>query len=140
MRSRQADPASFWPPHCPNRECAQATQPRRSGFFRHGHYTTHALGRRIPRFLCRSCRRTMSSQTFDASYRLRRPYLEEAIIREIAQGASLRRVAQVLGINRKTVSRRLFRARRQTPPVDATTAGQRVAEARPQVTSAGKTI
>lgn len=82
----------------------------------------------------------MSSQTFDASYRLRRPYLEEAIIREIAQGASLRRVAQVLGINRKTVSRRLFRARRQTPPVDATTAGQRVAEARPQVTSAGKTI
>lgn len=55
----------------------------------------------------------MSSQTFDSTYRLRRPELEHAIIREIAQGSSLRRVAQVLGINRKTVSRRLFRARRQ---------------------------
>jgi len=55
----------------------------------------------------------MSSQTFDSTYRLRRPELEHAIIREIAQGSSLRRVALVLGINRKTVSRRLFRARRQ---------------------------
>jgi len=53
----------------------------------------------------------MSSQTFDSSYRLRMPDLEKAILREIAQGASLRRVARVLGINRKTVSRRLFRAR-----------------------------
>ena len=132
------DGMDFWPPHCPNPECAQASAPRKAGFFRHGHYTTRLHGRRVPRFLCRVCRRTMSSQTFDSTYRLRRPELEHAIIREMAQGASLRRVAQVLGINRKTVSRRLFRARRQ---IAATTQAESlVAEARRKVseeTSAG---
>jgi transposase-like protein len=54
----------------------------------------------------------MSSQTFHETYRLRRPELEEAIHREIHRGCSMRRVAEVLGINRKTVSRRLLRAER----------------------------
>jgi transposase-like protein len=102
---------SFWPPHCPNPGCEQANSARRGGFFRHGHYRTQVHGRRIPRFLCRSCRRTMSSQTFDETYRLRMPELEQAILDEISRGSSLRRVAEVLQINRKTVSRRLRRAR-----------------------------
>lgn len=113
MPLNSSDASAFWPPHCTNPDCAQSSAPQKAGFFRHGHYTTRLCGRRVPRFLCRVCRRTMSSQTFDSTYRLRRPELEHAIIREIAQGSSLRRVAQVLGINRKTVSRRLFRARRQ---------------------------
>lgn len=103
--------STFWPPFCPNKGCAQATTARRGGFFRHGHYRTRVHGRRIPRFLCRSCRRTMSSQTFDITYRLRMPELEQAIMDEISRGSSLRRVAEVLQINRKTVSRRLRRAR-----------------------------
>jgi transposase-like protein len=62
----------------------------------------------------------MSSQTFNSTYRLRKPELENAILQELAQGASMRRVAEILGINRKTVSRRLMRVRRQTtPPVEA---------------------
>ncbi len=104
---------SFWPPFCPNPTCAQATRAHKTGFFRHGHYTTQIHGYPIPRFLCRVCRHTMSSQTFHSTYRLRMPELEAAIIREIQQGSSLRRVADVLGINRKTVSRRLDRARHQ---------------------------
>lgn len=103
--------SNFWPPFCPNPGCEQASAARRGGFFRHGHYRTQVHGRRIPRFLCRSCRRTMSSQTFDVTYRLRMPELEQAIMEEIARGSSLRRVAEVLQINRKTVSRRLRRAR-----------------------------
>jgi len=111
------DPSDFWPPFCPNTGCAQASGSGRGGFFRHGHYSTRIYGRRIPRFLCRSCRRTMSSQTFDATYRLRMPGLETAILQEIARGSSLRKVAQVLCINRKTVSRRLKRA--STPALSA---------------------
>ena len=118
MPYTQRDADEFWPPRCTNPNCVQSSEPRKAGFFRHGHYTTRIQGRRVPRFLCRYCRRTMSSQTFDSSYRLRRPDLEHAIIREIAQGASLRRVAQVLGINRKTVSRRLYRVRRQSEIAD----------------------
>ena len=106
---------AFWPPFCPNSDCSQAAAPRPEAFLRHGHYTTRVQARRIPRFLCRSCRRTMSSQTFHVSYRLRRPDLEGAILKEIARGASLRRVAESLGVNRKTVSRRLRRARWQAP-------------------------
>jgi transposase-like protein len=111
LKGTPSDLGEFWPPYCTHQDCPQATAARRDGFFRHGYYTTRINGRRIPRFLCRTCRRTMSSQTFDETYRLRRPELEHAILKEIAQGASLRRVAQVLGINRKTVSRRLFRVR-----------------------------
>ena len=112
--SHVSDLRSFWPPCCPNRECPQADSAERSGFFRHGHYITRAHRRRIPRFLCRACRRTMSSQTFNSTYRLRRPELDNAILQELAHGASMRRVARVLGINRKTVSRRLLRSRRMT--------------------------
>jgi len=115
MRNPSRDKDAFWPPYCPNPDCTHAAQGQtstRPGFFRHGYYVTRFGTKRVPRFLCRACRRTMSSQTFHVSYRLRRPDLEHAILREIAQGASLRRVAQVLGVNRKTVSRRLSRARR----------------------------
>ena len=102
----------FWPPRCPNDECTQAAASRPRGFLRHGYYVTRVAPRRIPRFICRHCKRTVSSQTFDKTYRLRRPELEAAIVKEISLGASMRRVARVLGINRKTVSRRLIRARR----------------------------
>lgn len=102
--------SGFWPPRCPNSNCRQSASSDRSGFFRHGYYSSHAREHRIPRFLCRSCRTTMSSQTFDRTYRLRRPELDVAIEREVARGTSLRGVARALGINRKTVTRRLRRS------------------------------
>ena len=102
--------SGFWPPRCPNSACRQSASSDRGGFFRHGYYSSHAREHRIPRFLCRSCRTTMSSQTFDSTYRLRRPELDDAIEREVARGTSLRGVARTLGINRKTVTRRLRRA------------------------------
>ncbi|HKY32036.1 MAG TPA: hypothetical protein VJV23_05820 [Candidatus Polarisedimenticolia bacterium] len=140
--TRETDASTFWPPFCPNLECQQAGSSRRDGFFRHGHYRTRLHGRRIPRFLCRSCRRTMSSQTFDTTYRLRMPELDQAISDELARGSSLRRVAQVLCINRKTVTRRLNRARRLSavpaaPPAAAVAEPRRAKTARK---SAGKVV
>jgi len=110
---------SFWPPYCPGPDCPQSRKTLSDGFLRHGHYLTSVQRRRVPRFLCRRCRRTVSSQTFDRTYRLRRPNLEEEIIRGLAQGQSQRQIANLLGINRKTVSRRLMRSRNQNAQAQA---------------------
>lgn len=129
--------SGFWPPRCPNSACRQSASSDRGGFFRHGYYSSHAREHRIPRFLCRSCRTTMSSQTFDSTYRLRRPELDDAIEREVARGTSLRGVARTLGINRKTVTRRLRRAGAMKSAETSETRvagrshGHRVAEAPP---------
>jgi hypothetical protein len=81
----------------------------------------------------------MSSQTFDETYRLRMPGLEDAIFEEIARGSSLRRVAQVLKINRKTVSRRLRRASQARPaPLPAAAVAERLAVASNTISSRQK--
>ena len=83
----------------------------------------------------------MSSQTFNSTYRLRRPELENAILQELAHGASMRRVAVILGINRKTVSRRLLRVRRQTNvPAEAMTVRDITGKAVAEPGSGGQTI
>lgn len=133
--------SGFWPPRCPNSACRQSASSDRGGFFRHGYYSSHARQHRIPRFLCRSCRTTMSSQTFDSTYRLRRPELDDAIEREVARGTSLRGVARTLGINRKTVTRRLRRAGvlKSTEPATRNAGAareHRVAEASPAIRTA----
>lgn len=58
----------------------------------------------------------MSSQTFDVTYRLRQPDLGRLIAREVACGKSLRGVARALGVNRKTVYRRLRRMQEANRP------------------------
>lgn len=112
---------SFWPARCSNDACDQSRGDGK-GFFRHGHYISRARGSRIPRFLCRECRHTVSSQTFDRTYRLRRPDLDDEIRDAMARGTSLRGIARELGINRKTVSRRLRRAREMRGAADRETA------------------
>lgn len=125
----ESTPNRFWPPYCPNPECRKVERPAKAGFARHGHYSTRIEGRRIPRFICRNCRRTMSSQTFAETYRLRHPDLDEAILKQMAIGLSLRKVARILGVNRKTITRRLIRARRHPAAM--------VPAARPELTPAG---
>src|SRR5688500_7234572 len=107
------DAVGFWPPFCPNVGCEQPVVARRGGCFWHGYYSYRVYGRQIRSSLYSSCRRTMSSQTFVETDRLRMPGLQSAILEEIARGSSLRHVAQVLRINRKTVSRRLKRVSQQ---------------------------
>ena len=62
------------PPFCPWPACPEHLR-RRPGF-RFRHHGTYATRRRcVPRFLCLTCRRTFSRQTFSTSYYLKRPEL-----------------------------------------------------------------
>ncbi|MCK6445681.1 MAG: hypothetical protein L6Q99_04755, partial [Planctomycetes bacterium] len=67
-------PMHFHPKFCPRPDCpSHAGSPflfRRRGYFRRRCDT-----RKVPRFLCLTCSRGFSSQTFRVDYRLKRPDL-----------------------------------------------------------------
>ena len=63
----------FTPPFCPHPDCSQHTDPKPRFFRPHGSYRAKCRPWRIPRYACRTCRRTFSRQTFRMDYRDHRP-------------------------------------------------------------------
>ena len=65
------------PPHCPNPNCPfhNPLAQRLALYRRCGYHLRRSPPYRVPRFQCRHCRRTFSSQTFCTSYWLKRPEL-----------------------------------------------------------------
>ena len=100
------------PPHCPHSDCS-ASDPTNPFPFRHfGRYRRKCDGHHIRRFLCRTCGRTFSKQTFKTNYRHRIPYLNYPLARLLASKVTRRQAARILGVNRKTVERRYHRLAR----------------------------
>ncbi len=97
--------SDFKPPFCPWPECSEHLRPR-SGYRcrRHGSYSTDRR-RKIPRFLCWTCRRTFSRQTFSTSYYLKRPALLRRVAAGIVAGSALRQIARSLECAPNTVAR-----------------------------------
>ena len=60
--------------------------------------------RPVPRFLCLTCRRTFSLQTFTATYYLKRPELLVPIAAGLNAGSAHRQLARSLGCNPSTVT------------------------------------
>ena len=106
---RPAGKISFTPERCPWRACARHARPQPRFFVRFGSYRPDCSPHRIPRFRCKSCRRTFSSQTFRVEYRLRKPGIDEKVLRDLVSGVSLRQSARTLGVSRGTVEDRLVR-------------------------------
>lgn len=94
------------PPRCPNRACVQHATPTPRFFVRHGYYKPRCRRRPVPRFRCRTCRRTFSRQTFRHDYRDRRPECNVRVFEELASGLGLRQVAKLLAINIHAVQRK----------------------------------
>jgi hypothetical protein len=76
---------------------------------RYGSYRAECQPFRIPRFRCKACRRTFSFQTFQVEYRLRKPWIDAAALRDLVSGVSLRQSARTLGVGLDTIERRLER-------------------------------
>ena len=86
----------FVPPFCPNRDCEQHQQPVAGFFRRHGFYVAACRPDPVPRFRCRTCRRTFSTQTFRQDYRDRRPELNEPLFKSLVSSTGYRQFARIV--------------------------------------------
>jgi transposase-like protein len=94
----------FRPPFCPWPACPEHRRRARGYRFRHhGFFSTRR--RVVPRFLCLTCRRTFSRQTFSTSYYLKRPELIGPLAAALQAGSALRQVARSLACAPSTATR-----------------------------------
>jgi len=91
----------FVPPRCPNRGCAQHTDPTPRFYWRKGFYRALCRPHPIPRFRCRFCRRGFSRQTFRMDYRDHRPDLNSRVFLSLATGLGLRQTARNVGLSNR---------------------------------------
>jgi len=89
----------FQPPRCPNRRCRQHHRPEPRFFRRRGFYRALCRPHPIPRFLCRTCGRGFSRQTFRMDYRDHRPDLNARLFQSIASGVGLRQSSRNLRLS-----------------------------------------
>ena len=76
-------------------------------FKRSGSYTRPSDGKIVQRYRCKCCGKSFSDQTFSYDYRQRKRHVNQMIFRCLCSGVSQRRTALILGINVKTVDRRV---------------------------------
>jgi transposase-like protein len=99
----------FVPPFCPFVSCVRHATPGERFYRSKGCYRSSRRDEPIPRFICRSCGRSFSRQTFRADYRLKRHDLTKPIWLMLSSGVSQRQCARVLGVDRKLIDDRLVR-------------------------------
>jgi transposase-like protein len=87
-------PASFVPPHCPGKNCPHQTSATGWRWKRFGFFRQPLGGLRIQRYRCVHCGVTFSTQTFETTYRLRRPELLVPIAERMNTCAGFRQMAR----------------------------------------------
>jgi hypothetical protein len=84
----------FIPPFCPRSDCRFHISAVGWRWVRYGSYRRQVSPSLIPRFRCRHCRRTFSSQTFSTTYWLRRPDLIVPIFQRLLACSGYRQIAR----------------------------------------------
>ena len=97
---------TFVPPRCPNLACEHHVQPKAAFFRRRGLYYPKCRAEGVPRFRCRSCRRTFSRQTFRYDYRDRRPQDNVPLFWMLVSGTGLRQAGRVLKLDIRAVQQK----------------------------------
>ena len=85
---------SFKPPFCPRPWCRFHLNPTDWRWVRFGSFTRQCPPRTIPRFRCRHCGSTFSSQSFSTTYYLKRPELLEPFCHRLLSCAGYRQIAR----------------------------------------------
>ena len=99
----------FRPPRCPYPDCPASHPENPFPWCRKGRFRRKCDGRHVQRFLCLTCRRRFSTQTFRFDYRLKKPRLHHLLFDEFVSKCTLRQSARLHGLSRKTVTHRLAR-------------------------------
>ena len=99
-------PDRFRPPHCPRPDCPEhraraGYRCTRSGSFRR----KCEPRRRVPRFVCATCGKSFSRQSFACTYYLKRPELLGPAAAGLVAGSAHRQLARSLGCAPSTVTR-----------------------------------
>jgi len=74
---------------------------------KHGTFYRHEDARQVPRFYCHGCGKTFSRAGFSLYYRHHYRYLTEVFRALFANGATIRGIARIFGVDKGTVARRL---------------------------------
>ncbi len=96
---------AFQPSFCPHPECPEHRRTSRGYRFRHHGVYASRRRSRVPRFLCLTCLRTFSRQTFAVSYYRKRPELLRPVAAGLVAGSAHRQIARSLGCAPSTVTR-----------------------------------
>jgi transposase-like protein len=104
----------FLPPFCPNSSCKHhfARRPQARWWMRKGFFPTKREGP-IQRFVCRSCGKTFSSQTFSVHYFVKKRIDLRRVFRSINSASGVRDIAREFGVTDKVILNRLSRLARQ---------------------------
>lgn len=89
-------------------EKADPRSPTSRRIVRNGSYFRSSDGKRVSRFLCRSCGKGFSCATASPCFRQKKRKLNEPIRKLLVSGVSQRRIARLLRVNRKTVVRKFI--------------------------------
>ena len=100
------------PSRCPNPDCPAHNDPAPGWFRPFGTYATNTHGI-VPRFRCRSCGTTCSTQTESMHYAAKRRVPLRAFVDSLLEGASQREIARRYGISPMTVHNAMIRLGRQ---------------------------
>ena len=94
---------SFTPPFCPRPRCRYHLNAEGWRWIRFGSFARQCEPRIIPRFRCRHCRTTFSTQTFATTYYLKRPELQHPLFHRLLACSGYRQISREAGCNPTTV-------------------------------------
>ncbi len=89
--------------NCPNSNCQKSP----FNIVKDGHYRRKSDSRHIQRFKCKTCQKKFSKATFTLERYQKKRRINHQVGKLLSSGMSLRRCALVLGVNPKTIERRL---------------------------------
>ena len=100
------------PPHCPNPHCEHYLAPlEQSWFTPHGDYPTAAFGT-VPRFRCRSCGKTFSTQTFSVDYYAKIKVDYKRLLMHLVTSSGVLDMSRFFHLRAETITNRLERLAR----------------------------
>jgi len=103
---------SFVPPRCPYRGCEKHLQPSPGFCRKRGFYRPACRAEPVQRYLCKTCERSFSRQTFRHDYRDRRPDDNEPLFFLLTSGVGMRQCGRVLDMAATSVQRKKLKMAR----------------------------